>query len=1138
MEDIKLKLSFRRGEGMKRMLLFVLLMLSVAWVFADTIPVGTGTDLVSGAPIDFREASGWSRTIYLGSELNFTNGTEITSIQYSIDTSFNAFVAMNYEIYLRQTGQSAYETTDDAPSVNPKDDGYTHVVTINTNSFSGVPGMLQTFTTPFSWVDGAGSNLEVLWVVVNAFTVANDPTQFYSTTGLSDYRTSHKWAGDDGIKIKKHIPNMTITFTPPPPPPSPAAINKLSPAKGADIFTNSVTFKWEISANDGDIMPTGYKLYYAQGTTATNLPVTPNHVINNGNTTQYTVAGLTHNSGNYVWKLVPYNAGGDYQCADDDIVWGFTLGTKDDTWTGTFDTDRDIWRQYTGLYDANLGSGEQWGNAKWLNQNEPTNGQAAVMKFGEAGRIGWLVSPVLKAFDDLDSTKEYALKFDIGLTQSGSSSAISNPNGQSGYRVVVYMSEYPNMGGAMHRTVIGEYNNTNSTLKFNEIPHMGTTITIPLGEKGYRYIGFYAEAGFSQGSVDLFIDNVKIQEVIATPEINIPQNILDFGYLDNGEKGTLNITVENSGGGTLALISSDFVFTTTTSFSVASNLSISLGAGESTIVPISAQSTQTGPISATLTVGGDTPAINKTVELSATILAAPAAGEVMLGRGSKDYGLPLNTEYMYNYSQTIVKNDEIGLKYKKITGLSFEWEGSNQANKSIMFSVCLQGTDKDIFTSRSDWISTNGHTPAAVSLVTVPQIGGRGWINIPFTNNNSYVPTGYNNFVVTVKTDAYSEDPIIGHFLSTDTDTYRSIRAWHDTVPIVHTNTPTSGDNFERLYAMPNMKFKLEKTVHIIAGEPGDNMTEHGVNAFFSMTGDGAADIVAEGDVTFEPYPNEEVTSENSFKFGLRIYDGSNRIITIKNSGYSFASYYYEGNWTAISSSAKDSGDLVLDIPGTCGSAGEVYPMILSNSNPTLPVELSHFSVTLNKENDAVIRWTTQSETGVNGFYIYRNTRDKFDNAELISSLIPATNSSNETQYSFTDKELYETGTYYYWLLVLDINGSENLTGPLTLQYNLEDGPEGVVPVVTTIKSIYPNPFNPSTTIAYSLKDKEDVSIHIYNTRGQLVYSVDRGTQDVGHYEYIWNGTSTNGTKVSSGMYFIRLKAGKTIVNKKAMLMK
>ncbi|HHV37158.1 MAG TPA: T9SS type A sorting domain-containing protein, partial [Candidatus Cloacimonetes bacterium] len=101
-----------------------------------------------------------------------------------------------------------------------------------------------------------------------------------------------------------------------------------------------------------------------------------------------------------------------------------------------------------------------------------------------------------------------------------------------------------------------------------------------------------------------------------------------------------------------------------------------------------------------------------------------------------------------------------------------------------------------------------------------------------------------------------------------------------------------------------------------------------------------------------------------------------------------------------------------------------------------------------------------------------------------------------------------------------------------------EDGPEGVVPVVTTIKSIYPNPFNPSTTIAYSLKDKEDVGIYVYNTRGQLVSTIDRGTQDVGHYEYVWHGTNDNGQKLSSGVYFIRLKAGKTIVNKKAVLMK
>ncbi len=465
-------------------------------------------------------------------------------------------------------------------------------------------------------------------------------------------------------------------------------------------------------------------------------------------------------------------------------------------------------------------------------------------------------------------------------------------------------------------------------------------------------------------------------------------------------------------------------------------------------------------------------------------------------------------------------------------------------NENIEFDIkiCLQETDKMRFDSSNDWISTSSSDAiAAQSFFTIPNTGGRRWIDIPFSAGRSFVSSGTKNYVITVATDMNEFSSTPGYFLNTDTPgiDYPSITAWRNTGPFGY-NEPNSNDNLGRLRAIPNMKFKFEKTVDILPDEKDVVIDKNGVEAVFSMSGDSAANILPK-DGDFPEFPNENVKPENSKFFNLQIFGGDNRAVTIKNSSYSFASYHDGSNWISSSGSggAKNSnGSLVLDIPGTIGQTGRIFNVILSNEDPTLPVELSHFSVTLSKQNHAVINWTTQSETGVNGFYIYKNMQETFNEAELISSLIPATNSSNETKYSFTDKELYQTGVYYYWLMVLDINGTEDVVGPLTLNYEIEDGPEGVVPVVTTIKSIYPNPFNPSTTIAYSLKDKEDVNIYVYNTRGQLVSSIDRGKQDVGHYEYVWHGTNNNGQRLSSGVYFIRLKAGKTIVNKKAVLMK
>ncbi|MDD3562998.1 MAG: FlgD immunoglobulin-like domain containing protein [Candidatus Cloacimonetes bacterium] len=210
-----------------------------------------------------------------------------------------------------------------------------------------------------------------------------------------------------------------------------------------------------------------------------------------------------------------------------------------------------------------------------------------------------------------------------------------------------------------------------------------------------------------------------------------------------------------------------------------------------------------------------------------------------------------------------------------------------------------------------------------------------------------------------------------------------------------------------------------------------------------------------------------------------------------------------------------------------------------NGDSPTLPVELSSFTVALNSSNQAVLTWVTQTETGVNGFYIYRSNEGVLADALLISSLIPATNSSQQQVYIYRDKELNGAGTYYYWLQVSDLNGSESYHGPVTLVY--EDGNDQqtpVIPKVTELKKVFPNPFNPSATISYSLVDAAPVSIKIYNSRGQMVRSFEEGLQNAGSYNLIWNGEDNSGRSLPTGVYYIRMQAGQQSFNKKAVLMK
>lgn len=248
-----------------------------------------------------------------------------------------------------------------------------------------------------------------------------------------------------------------------------------------------------------------------------------------------------------------------------------------------------------------------------------------------------------------------------------------------------------------------------------------------------------------------------------------------------------------------------------------------------------------------------------------------------------------------------------------------------------------------------------------------------------------------------------------------------------------------------------------------------------------------------------------------------------------------WGAYYWDGHWNAVENSG---GQISFSFTPT-KDAGPDIPIVLGDVDPTLPFELASFTVNLNAHNDAVLTWVTESETGMTGFYIYRNSEIDLATSILVSDLIPATNSSSEQSYSFTDRELSGFGTFYYWLQISNLDGSESFQGPISLVYLGGNGPQQPgVPMVTKLKSIFPNPFNPNVNLSYSLADDALVSVKIYNHRGQLVRTLNEGTKPSGHHSTAWDGKDDNGNIVATGIYLFRMQAGEKVFNGKAVLMK
>jgi hypothetical protein len=130
------------------------------------------------------------------------------------------------------------------------------------------------------------------------------------------------------------------------------------------------------------------------------------------------------------------------------------------------------------------------------------------------------------------------------------------------------------------------------------------------------------------------------------------------------------------------------------------------------------------------------------------------------------------------------------------------------------------------------------------------------------------------------------------------------------------------------------------------------------------------------------------------------------------------------------------------------------------------------------------------------------------------------------TTFNYTDK--VAAGNYRYQIGVVDRDG----------EYMSAIQAVSVKALAASLAQNEPNPFNPETTIRYTMTSPGNVMINIYDAGGRLVRSLVSGVKEAGSHNVTWNGTDNNNSPVSSGVYFYRLTAGKFTETKKMTLLK
>lgn len=192
-----------------------------------------------------------------------------------------------------------------------------------------------------------------------------------------------------------------------------------------------------------------------------------------------------------------------------------------------------------------------------------------------------------------------------------------------------------------------------------------------------------------------------------------------------------------------------------------------------------------------------------------------------------------------------------------------------------------------------------------------------------------------------------------------------------------------------------------------------------------------------------------------------------------------------------------------------------------------LPYELSSFTTEISGQRDVLIRWTSAWETNLAGYYLLRSASANLSEAITVSFLISATNTSSAQTYMFIDRELPDAGgDFFYWLQAITMDGENYYTGPALIYVPAASAIDDELSPNAFVSSVYPNPFAEVLNIEYSLKHNAEVSIGVYNLKGQLVYS-QTSNQAAGKNTMRWDGYSSSGKRCPVGLYFARIEYAK-----------
>jgi len=145
----------------------------------------------------------------------------------------------------------------------------------------------------------------------------------------------------------------------------------------------------------------------------------------------------------------------------------------------------------------------------------------------------------------------------------------------------------------------------------------------------------------------------------------------------------------------------------------------------------------------------------------------------------------------------------------------------------------------------------------------------------------------------------------------------------------------------------------------------------------------------------------------------------------------------------------------------------------------------------------------------------------------------------NVTETVFVDLNVLIGNSYEYYVTATDFANNEGeISNSFTLMVISVDNLVNAIPDEFALGQNYPNPFNPSTSISYQLPVSGNVRLNVYNLNGELVTTLVSGEMSAGYHTVEWNGLTSTGRGIASGVYLYRIQANDFVQVRKMIMMK